>query len=388
MDNLNALLKLDRERRHREQSGSIVKRSDGIYLRYYSDGADGNRRKITEKLCADLDASRATIGKLRRDRMKVINTQSKDKIQAQPAELTIGKFWKDIYLPWIREKKRFSTVYGYEKIWSQYLEGELDTRPLARYRTADGYALLERLSKKLGRNSLQHVRSLGSGIFTRAVNLGLIERNPWHEVRFQEARAPKPTIAYTLEESILILKALSKRVDAALVFSLAAFLGMRPSEIAGLIWENIDLLSDQLHVKLAVVRGVAGETKTEQSQRSLPLVEPIRSLVEAWREQCGGVTKGWMFTGRGGSPLKMESFIKHAIMPTVREAGIRWAGLYAARRACATNLVALTGDVRSAHQVLGNSLQVAMAKYIKPSTAAGLAGLKLLEAETQKDDAR
>src|SRR5216684_3262825 len=45
----------------------------------------------------------------------------------------------------------------------------------------------------------------------------------------------------------------------------------------------------------------------------------------------------------------------------------RWNGLYVARRACATNLAALTGNVNAAHQVLGNSLQVAMAKYIKPS---------------------
>jgi hypothetical protein len=37
--------------------------------------------------------------------------------------------------------------------------------------------------------------------------------------------------------------------------------------------------------------------------------------------------------------------------------GLPWYGLYAARRACATNLVALTGDVNAAYQVLGNSLQ-------------------------------
>ncbi|PYX30449.1 MAG: hypothetical protein DMG80_11975 [Acidobacteria bacterium] len=386
MDDLETLLKRNRTRRHRTQSGTVVKRGDGYWLRYYSDGTNGNRNKVTEKL-GDLELSRADVSKLRRIRMKAINDHQRRKhVDERPPEMTIGRFWTEIYLPWVREKKRFSTVYGYEKLWKHYCEKEVAPRPLTKYRATDGYQLLERLSAKLGRNSLQHVRSLMSGIFTRAVNLGLMpdDRNPWSAVRFQEARAPKPSIAYSLDQSIAILQALT-RIDAALVFSLAAFLGMRPSEISGLSWTDIDLDAGQLHVKRAVVRGVAGETKTEQSQRMLPLIEPVRSLLAAWREQCGGVDAGWMFTSRAGRPLKMESFLKCAIMPAVRDAGLEWHGLYAARRACATNLVALTGNINSAHQVLGNSLQVSMAKYIKPSTAAGHAGLKLLEAAMQKD---
>jgi hypothetical protein len=40
--------------------------------------------------------------------------------------------------------------------------------------------------------------------------------------------------------------------------------------------------------------------------------------------------------------------------------------------------------VNAAYQVLGNSLAVAMKAYIKPSIEAGLAGLKLQEANTAK----
>jgi integrase len=258
------------------------------------------------------------------------------------------------------------------------LKEHFGTRTLAEYRTADGYKYLESLTKTLGRNSLQHVRSLASGIFTRAVNLGLIDVNPWSAVRLQESRAPEPTVAYTLDQTVAILKALSTRVDAALVFSLAAFLGMRPSEIAGLRWEDVN--DEEIYIRQAVVRGIAGDTKTPQSQRTLPLIDPVRSLMGAYREQCAGISTGWLFTGRTGQPVKMESFIKHKIMPAVRKAGLPWYGLYAARRACATNLVALTGNVNAAHMVLGNSLAVAMKAYIKPSAEAGLAGLKLLEA--------
>jgi integrase len=366
----------------RYQDGHIYEAFNAFHVRFYqTEIIDGQPKRVqrSRKLCAKDQKHHSPackpVRKLCEEFMSTINAQ----IGTQPdPNRTVVDFWEQTYLPFVQEKKRHSTVYGYKKLWVSNLKEHFGTRTLSEYRTADGYKYLESLTKTLGRNSLQHVRSLASGIFTRAVNLGLIDVNPWSAVRLQESRAPEPTVAYTLEETIAILKALSKRVDAALVFSLAAFLGMRPSEIAGLRWEDVN--DEQIKISQAVVRGVAGDTKTPQSQRTLPLIEPVRSLIGAYREQCAGISEGWLFTSRTGQPVKMESFIKHAIMPAVRKADLPWHGLYAARRACATNLVTLTGNVNAAHMVLGNSLAVAMKAYIKPSAEAGLAGLKLLEA--------
>jgi len=36
-------------KRYREQTGTVVKRSDGFYIRYYKD-SDGVRTKVTERL--------------------------------------------------------------------------------------------------------------------------------------------------------------------------------------------------------------------------------------------------------------------------------------------------------------------------------------------------
>jgi integrase len=366
----------------RYQDGHIYEAFNAFHVRFYqTEIIDGQPKRVqrSRKLCARDQKHHSCackpVRKLCEEFMSTINEQ----VGTQPDQnVTVADFWEQTYLPFVTEKKRASTVYGYKKLWASNLKEHFGTRTLAEYRTADGYKYLESLTKDLGRNSLQHVRSLASGIFTRAVNLGLIDVNPWSAVRLQESRAPEPTVAYTLKETLAIRKALSKRVNADLVFSLAAFLGMRPSEIAGLRWE--DVTDEAIYVRQAVVRGIAGDTKTPQSQRTLPLLEPVRSLIGAYRKQWAGISEGWLFQSRAGGPVKMESFIKHAIMPAVREAKLPWYGLYAARRACATNLVALTGNVNAAHQVLGNSLAVAMKAYIKPSAEAGLAGLKLLEA--------
>jgi hypothetical protein len=143
-------------------------------------------------------------------------------------------------------------------------------------------------------------------------------------------------------------------------------------------FENI--ADDCLWVRGSAVRGHADEAKTPQSVRKLPLISPVRELIADWRTQCASPTEGWLFQNRAGDVCNMDSFLKHHVAPVVRGAGLPWYGLYAGRRACATNLVSLTGNINAAHQILGNSLQVAMAKYIKPDQQAGLAGMKLLEA--------
>jgi hypothetical protein len=124
--------------------------------------------------------------------MDGINAQ----IGTQPdRDVTVADFWEKTPLPFVTEKKRHSTVYGYKKLWASNLKEHFGTRTLAEYRTADGYKYLESLTKTLGRNSLQHVRSLASGIFTRAVNRGLIDVNPWSTVRLQESTAPSNAFA-------------------------------------------------------------------------------------------------------------------------------------------------------------------------------------------------
>ncbi len=307
--------------------------------------------------------------------MKAINAEAHQERTTAVTDLTIGDFWTK-YLEHAKKELRWSTVHGYEKLWSQYLETELASLSLTKYRTADGYHFLSKLNPKLNRNSLAHVRSLASGLFSYAVNLGLIDRNPWHEVKSPKTRAPRPRIAYTVKETIAILNA-TERTDAKLFFALCAMLGMRPSEAAGVRWENV--LETEVQVRQSVVKGHPDQLKTEQSNRELPLIEPVKSLMAAWRAKCGAASAGWLFTRSNGQPIEHSNFVKVYVKPFAEKVCPRWNGAYSGRHGAATVLFELTGDARAANQVLGNSPPVVIKGYIKPSTAAGEAGLKLYE---------
>jgi site-specific recombinase XerD len=110
-----------------------------------------------------------------------------------------------------------------------------------------------------------------------------------------------------------------------------------------------------IHIRRAAWRSFVGTTKTEESVASVPLIEPVKSMLLAWK----GMTAGeWVFPNRSGNPMQMEGFQKRIIAPVLaanaalNEKKIAWHGLYAGRRAAATLLVQLTGNAVAAQFVL------------------------------------
>jgi hypothetical protein len=81
-----------------------------------------------------------------------------------------------MYLPFDLENKP-STVGGYSQIWSQPLRSRFINQTLTTYEKPMGTNLVLTLTKTNSLRTLNHIRSLGSGIFTHAVNVGLLKLN-------------------------------------------------------------------------------------------------------------------------------------------------------------------------------------------------------------------
>src|SRR5262249_11639542 len=158
-----------------------------------------------------------------------------------------------------------------------------------------------------------------------------IESNPWHEVKvLAKVRRPEDTEHYSLEEAENIVSALVDRADAQLMFALGFFLGLRPSEIRGLKWEDAD--ENFLHLRRAVVMGKEGELKTEDSARSVPLIQPVRGLLTLWRQKSGNPVDGFVFRGpRKSKAIDLYKFAERVIVPALETKGeeLRQKGLNA-----------------------------------------------------------
>ena len=121
----------------------------------------------------------------------------------------------------------------------------------------------------------------------------------------------------------------------ATVCGVAAFAGLRESEIRGL--QRSDYDGNYLHVRRAVWRVHVGETKTPDSKSSVPVITPLRKLLDAHVRRNG--EGEWLFTGeRKGFALNLDNLAARTIRPAL---GDRWKGWHAFRRGLATNLFTL-----------------------------------------------
>lgn len=370
----------------RFQSGYIYEAFGAFHVRYYvTEIVDGRPQRVqrSHRLCSkDQKHHSRTCKPVRQkceDFMREINEQVPGQINEQ--DTTVAEFWEKTYLPFAKENLRASTVYGYEQIWNQHLKLHFGQMTLKEYRTHMGSLFLTGLAKNLGRQTLQHIRSLASGIFSHAVNTtGLLESNPWHDVKILgKTKTPGETKHYTLEEAENIISALIEHVNCQLIVALAFFLGLRPGEIQGLRWEDVD--SEWIHIRRAVVRNVVGETKTKSSVASLPLIAPVLIPLKLWRQKSGNPSEGWVFPNKNGKPTDLKSLVARIIVPTLRAKNIEWKTIYAGRRGAATILTQLTGDALAAKELLRHKdLSVTTDKYVKAIPEALLKGIKLLEA--------
>lgn len=365
-------------KRYREQTGIVVKRSDGFYIRYYKDGDGNTRTKVTKRLC-DLSTNERLIPSLQQSFIASINIQRHNNLQSRTDGLeappaTIADFWNDTYRPWMEANKRFSTLRGYEYDWKMYVKEHLAHRHFTDFKTPDAVALLDYCAekRKLNKRSLAHVKSLCSGIFCLAVIKGIIEFNPCREAKATvKVRKATPRIEYTPEETITILNAIPEK-RAKLFFGLCAVLGMRPSEVAATRWENIN--DGVLKIREAAPYGVLGDLKTENSKGDILITEPVTSLLKAFRKERNDLAERLWFTHDGVTPINHNTFAKTYITPFARKVCPRWNGCYSGRHGAATTLYNITGDVRAAYQLLRNSLVVVKKEYIKPSVEQGQAG--------------
>jgi hypothetical protein len=196
----------------RHQEGYLYRKGSLWLLRYYDSefAADGSVRRVqkTKKLAAvGLECPHKTAARhLAREFLESINLAR----NTPESVMTLIRFTKDRYLPFIEEHKRISTFRGYRNMWRRYLEPRCDIR-LREFRTVDGERILDSIAKehKLTCTTLAHIKAFLSGIFRFAKRQGVINsENPMRDVVLPKGKPAGETHAYSLEEIMQMLKVL------------------------------------------------------------------------------------------------------------------------------------------------------------------------------------
>ena len=109
-------------------------------------------------------------------------------------------------------------------------------------------------------------------------------KNPFESADIPKTRYKAEQTRYsTLDTVVRMIEVLDE--PAATVVAVAAFTGLRKSEIQGLRWEDLD--GNQLHIQRAAWRTTKiDETKTASSAAPVPIIPVLADYLEAHRNGC------------------------------------------------------------------------------------------------------
>jgi len=359
----------------RHQTGSVYKAFGAWHLRYRVT-EDGQRIQKSTRIC-DGNLTKGQAREKSQDFKRTINATA----GIVPESILIGQFWKDVYWKHLEENMKPQTLHGYLALWTRYIQPKIGDADLKSFTCPQATEFLTSLrrDKNLSRNSVSHVRGLISGMFMHAKQTGVIlTANPFTDaVCLGKFKKDKATGFYTLDEAEQIFNALKDNLQSQCIFFLAAFLGLRPGEICALKWSDVD--TDWIHIRRSAWQGNVGEPKTEDSVASVPLIEPLKSLLAQWKTQVNSAAD-WCFPNRFDQPYNMSDYCAKNFTPVMRAARLPWKGLYAGRRGAATLLRQLTGNDLAGQYVLRHkSIRTTQQHYAQPVRIAAVEGMRLLE---------
>ena len=141
---------------------------------------------------------------------------------------------------------------------------------------------------------------------------------------------------FTLEELTRFIQ--NVRPDYRNYYTTRFYTGLRTGEIDGLKWKYVDFARRQILIRETIVDGRVEYTKTDGSQREVPMLGPVFESLKAQFEATGAYE--YVFCNRSGAPLEHSNIRKRIWYPTLSLLGLARRRPYETRHTCATLLLA------------------------------------------------
>ena len=157
---------------------------------------------------------------------------------------------------------------------------------------------------------------------------------------------------FSLAEVNQIIGAVRK--DYKHYYTVRFYSGMRTGEIDGLRWEHVDFDRGLIAVRETLVAGKTEYTKTDGSQRDIPMLGPVREALQAQFAATGKLS-AYVFCNTEGKPLDHNNVTKRVWYPLLRHLGLKKRRPYQTRHTAATLLLAAGENPEWVARFLGHA---------------------------------
>lgn len=147
------------------------------------------------------------------------------------------------------------------------------------------------------------------------------------------------------------------------LYHLAAYYGLRRSELVGLCWSDVDLAARRVHVRQAQVDDELDSTKSEDSDRIIKIDPGTADVLRDWRKSQLGERVAWagvwtdsgrVFTREDGTPLRPGGVSEHFGVVVAR-LGLPPVRFHDLRHGAATMLLSAGQPPKVISETLGHS---------------------------------
>ena len=171
--------------------------------------------------------------------------------------------------------------------------------------TLDIQVFLNQKARKYSRSGLQHMKATLSRLFSDAVAWSYVRDNPVRNVRLPNARLAPPQPYLTPEQVRQLVFAL-REPYRTLVLT-AVLTGLRPSELFGLYWTDLDFEKQTMQISRSYYMGEFGLPKTNKSRRMLLMPTVLAQALKNHRERSKTKNERALFSQR----VKANRLIHH-----------------------------------------------------------------------------
>ena len=212
-----------------------------------------------------------------------------------------------------------------------------------------------------------------SAAYSDGVRLGLLSQNPTTRVKLPKLTST-PMKQITRQDAAKIYSCAMQTPSMHARVELGMVCGLRPGEVLGLLWSDIDwderMLTISRQVQRVAGQGLVFQSVKQGEQRKIVLTDEQISILRSHKEMQDvyrptfSVDEGLIFPNSLGSKLddKRDSYLWKKLL---RLAGVKSYQRYQMRKTAFSNLYAELGDVRKLMDYSGHSqVSTVMRSYV------------------------